>query len=188
MKNKLDTIHSKDLIEDFSSDFAISLYEQRKKIEYSYLTFLCIGSHKIPGDSFGPMVGSKLSLLCKQYPFFPIKIYGTLEENMHYQNIQNFLLKKQSLLAKSCIIVIDAALSKKDCIGKIFVDNEKTVLGSSLGKNKLELGDISIKAVVGKDFKIPQYNFKTLQNVSFPTVIALSDIVANGIFEVIKYL
>ena len=53
-------------------------------------------------------------------------------------------------------------------------------------KNKIEIGDISIKTVVAKDYKIPRYNFKALQNISLNGVMTLSNIVSEGIIEVIK--
>ena len=88
----------------------------------------------------------------------------------------------------SVIIVIDAALSNKENIGKIFITNTKTILGKSLDKNKIEVGDISIKAVVAKNHKMPNYNFKVLQNISLNVVMTLADIVAEGITKTIKYI
>ena len=38
--------------------------------------------------------------------------------------------------------------------GKIIVEKEKLILGKGLNKNKIEVGDISIKAVVGKNYKL----------------------------------
>ena len=58
----------------------------------------------------------------------------------------------------------------------------------SLDKNKIEVGDISIKAVVAKNHKMPNYNFKVLQNISLNVVMTLADIVAEGITKTIKYI
>ena len=151
------------------------------------IVFLCIGTDRLIGDSFGPLVGSKLEKLLETYNIFNINIYGTLEENICYTNVEKCLSKIKKEHPDACIIVIDAALSKEINIGKIFVQRQKTVLAKSLNKAKVEVGDISIKAVVGKNYKLSKYNFFSLQNISLSEVINLSNIVADGIYEVIKY-
>lgn len=47
------------------------------------------------------------------------------------------------------------------------------------GKKMLYVGDISIKGVVGKDYKIPKYNFSGLQSIPLGNVMKLADITAN---------
>ena len=88
---------------------------------------------------------------------------------------------------KACIIVIDAALSKKENIGEIYISKKATMLGKGLHKNQVQIGDISIKAVVGKDYKIPKYNFQILQNVSLNFVMQLADNLVEEIMEYIQY-
>ena len=60
-------------------------------------------------------------------------------------------------------------------------------IGGIKTKSTLQIGDISVKAVVGKNYKLSKYNFFSLQNISLSNVIDLSNIVAEGIYEVIKY-
>lgn len=152
------------------------------------MIFLCIGSDKIIGDCFGPLVGTKLLKKLEPYNTFNIQVYGNLERTISYENIEQYQKKISENPYDTCIIVIDAALSKKENIGNIYVSKEKTILGKGLHKNKIAIGDISIKAVVGKDFKVPSYNFTMLQNVSLNLVMHLADTVADSIFEVIEYL
>lgn len=177
---KTENINLKEkFIQDFSNVFNKKI-EQKGGIE---VTFLCVGTDRIIGDSFGPLVGSKLIELLKEYNFSNINVYGTLEENLNYESVNKII---KNITDKETTIVIDAALSKKENIGKIFVSNRKTVLGKGLDKNKIEIGDISIKSVVAKDYKIPRYNFKVLQNISLNGIITLANIVAEGIIEVIE--
>ncbi|MFR2534858.1 MAG: spore protease YyaC [Clostridia bacterium] len=152
------------------------------------MIFLCIGSDKIIGDCFGPLVGTKLLKKLEPYNTFNIQVYGNLERTISYENIEQYQKQINENPYDTCIIVIDAALSKKENIGNIYVSKEKTILGKGLHKNKIAIGDISIKAVVGKDFKVPSYNFTMLQNVSLNLVMHLADMVADSIFEVIEYL
>ncbi len=175
---KIENINIKEkFIEDFDNAF------NKIKSSYQEIVFLCVGTDRIIGDSFGPLVGTKLIELLKECNYSNINIYGSLEENLSYKNINKVLKRINN---KDLIIVIDAALSKKENIGKIFVSNSKTILGKSLEKNKIEIGDISIKSVVAKDYKIARSNFKALQNISLNGVMTISNIVSEGIFEVIK--
>lgn len=173
--------------EKFINDFGSKLYKQRREKYYEELVFLCIGTDKITGDCFGPLVGTKLTEYLKEYNIFNINIYGDLENPINYENVNEKINVLNKYHHNACIIVIDAALSKKENIGNIYVSNEKTVLGNVLNKKKYEIGDISIKAVVGRDFKIPKYNFLTLQNISLNMVMKLANIVSEGICDVIKY-
>ena len=172
---------------NFMQDFASYIYEEKKKNNFLEIVFLCIGTDRLIGDAFGPLVGSKLEKLLKVYNIFNINIYGTLEENLCYTNVEKYLLKIQKEQPNASVVVIDAALSKEVNIGKIFVQRQKTILAKGLNKAKVEIGDISIKAVVGKNYKLSKYNFLSLQNISLNEVINLSNIVAEGIYEVIKY-
>lgn len=173
--------------DEFTGNFANKLYEEKKKNNFTQIVFLCVGTDKVIGDCIGPLVGSKLIELFKDYNIFNINIYGSLQENINYINVKNVIEKIESYHNNACVIVVDAALSKKENIGKIFVSNTKTVLGKGINKNKIEIGDISIKAVVGKDFKISKYNFKNLQETSLGFIMNLSETIAEGIFDVIKY-
>ena len=169
--------------EKFIEDFSYIFNKVKNQKEYSEVTFLCVGTDRITGDCFGPLVGTKLIELLKEYNYSNINIYGSLRQNLSYENIGEII---KNINKKSIIIVIDAALSKKENIGKIFVQKSKTILGKSLEKNKIEIGDISIKSVVAKDYKVAKCNFKALQNISLNGVMTLANIVSEGIFEVIK--
>lgn len=178
---KIENINLKQkFIQDFN-DALKKVVVQKGSLE---TTFLCIGTDRITGDCFGPLVGSKLINLLQEYNFSNINIYGSLERNLNYESVSRII---KTINNKSTIIVIDAALSKRENIGKIFVSNKKTILGKGLDKNKIEIGDISIKTVVAKDYKMARYNFKALQNISLNGVMTLADIVAEGIYEVIKF-
>jgi len=178
-----DKIQNEDLKEKFVQDLKNAFNKSILQKGNLEVTFLCVGTDRITGDCFGPLVGSKLIDLLQAYNFSNINVYGSLETNLNYESVNKII---KTIDNKSTIIVIDAALSKKENIGKIFVSNKKTILGKGLDKNKIEIGDISIKSVVAKDYKIPRYNFKALQSISLNGVMSLSNIVAEGICEVIK--
>ena len=173
--------------EKIMKELSLQMYYAKRNQKFLEIIFLCIGTDKIIGDCFGPLVGSKLKELLENYNIFNINIYGTLENNVNYINVENIINDIKKSYSNPYIIVIDAALSKKENIGKIYIKKEKTILGSGLSKNKIEIGNLSIKAVVGKDYKLPKYNFLVLQNISLNVVFKLSNILAEAIVETIKY-
>lgn len=173
--------------EEFISDLEKLLYKEKYTKNYLDLVFLCIGTDRMTGDCFGPLVGSKIKEKIENNNIFNVNIYGSLEDNISFANIEETLNKIYKKHPKAYIIVIDAALSKKENIGKIFVSEGKLTLGKGLNKNKIQVGNANIKAVVGKDYKLSNYNFMALQNISLNSVMKLADIVSEGIIDVIKY-
>lgn len=175
-----------ELYNKFVNDFSNEIYNLKSDVPFSDYIFLCVGSDKITGDSFGPIVGDSLQKLFKSM-YNNIKVVGTLEEPISGVNLKKEVEKIYNTYKNPCIIAIDAALSLEKDIGKIIVTNSKMKFGKGTSKNILEVGDISIKAIVAKDYKIPRYNFQNLQNTSLNIVIKLADITSKGIYDVIKY-
>lgn len=181
-----DEKEDKQIKETFIQEFSNYIYQEKRKV--FEIVFLCIGTDRIIGDCLGPLVGTMLEEKLEKYNIFNFTIYGTLQKNICYTNIQEMLEILEKKHKNACIVVIDAALSNKENIGKIFIKKEKMVLGKSLNKAKVEIGDISIKAVVGKDYKLSKYNFSSMQNISLSVVIRLANLISEGIYEVIKYI
>ena len=152
---------------DFVCDFSNNLRQKIQDVEISKLVFLCIGTNRVIGDCFGPLVGYKLK------NFF--------RGNNNIYDIQEKLQKENSF-----VIAIDAALSSKNNIGKILVSKEKLAIGNSLNKKNICLGDISIKGIVAKDLKKPIHNFRILQNTSLGLVMDMADCVSQGISNVLN--
>lgn len=174
--------------ENFINELSYYLYEQKKGKSNFEIVFLCIGTDRMTGDCLGPLVGTRLEEKLTPYNIFNITIYGTLKENICYTKIKDTLKYIKKNHQNACIIVIDAALSKEETIGQIVVQKGKILLGKGLHKAKIQVGDISIRVVVGKNYGLSTKNFSSLQNVSLNRVILLSELVADGICEVIKYL
>lgn len=167
---------------DYELSIKIKKYIKEQN-NISNLVFLCIGTDRMTGDAFGPLVGSKIKEKLEKYN---INVYGTLDKNVCWTNIGETIEKIYSKYSKPCIIAVDSALSKKENIGKIIVSKEKMHIGGGLNKKKIEVGDISIKAVVGSDLKIPEHNFYALQNVSLNEVMKMVNTVSNGIFHALN--
>lgn len=148
----------------FVQDFSVVLREKIVDTELSNLIFLCIGTDRITGDSFGPLVGYKLEKLLKNEK--NIKVIGTLENVVCAHNIIKTIDDIKNTYEDYFLVAIDAALSNKSEIGKILVSKSGINVGSSFNKKNIYVGDMSIKGVVARDLKSPKYNFRLLQNTS----------------------
>lgn len=133
---------------------------------------------------FGPIVGYKLRYLYRDVK--EIEIYGHLDKNICANNVNDTINYIQTKYDNPLVIAVDSAISKKDNIGKIVVENNGMYLGKALNKNINYIGDISIKGIVSQNVNVPQYNFKLLQNTSLGLVINMADIVSSGIYNVIN--
>ena len=63
----------------FMKEFRNLLSEEKKQRNYVDLVFVCIGTDRMTGDCFGPIVGSRLNEMLECYNIFNINIYGNLE-------------------------------------------------------------------------------------------------------------
>lgn len=167
-----------DKYNNFVNEFSNKLYNLKMDNPFSNYIFLCVGSDKIIGDSYGPLVGGKLKASFKNM-YNNIEIYGTLEEPISAINLESKVKEIYKKYLNPCIIAIDSALGSQERIGTIVVSNTKMQCGKGTAKNMLYVGDISVKAIVGRNYKIPKYNFSTLQNTSLGEVMKLADITAN---------
>ena len=172
--------------EEFVSNFTSKIYNLKTDTPFSDYIFLCVGSDKVTGDAFGPLVGKKLEELLQNY-YNNIHIIGTLEKPIHANNLDKAVRRITKDYKNPCVIAIDSALSKEADIGKIFITNKEMKLANGIGKNTIDIGNISIKGVVAKNHRMSKQNFYELQNTSLNLVMKLADITSNGIYEVIKY-
>lgn len=176
-------IFNQEIYNNFVYDFSNNLREKIQDLEISKLVFLCIGTNRVIGDCFGPLVGYKLKELFRKEK--NIQIIGDIENVVSFQNIQKIIntIKQED----SFIIAIDAALSSNiNKIGTISVSQNKINIGSSINNKNLYIGDISIKGIVAKDLRNAKYNFKTLQNIPLNIIMNMSDCVSTGIYNVIN--
>lgn len=167
---------------NFVTDFNNKIYSLETR--FSDYIFLCIGTDRITGDAFGPLVGKRLKELLKDN-YNNVFIKGCLDEPISFLNIDTEIENIYNTYKTPCVIAVDSALARQEDIGKIIVSNEKMELGKGLSKKYSAVGDISIKGVVAKNFKIPRQNLNVLQNTSLKLVMDLAEITANGIYKVI---
>jgi len=170
----------KQIYEDYKENLLKEL--DKVKDSFSDYVFLCIGTSKVIGDSFGPFVG--YFLLQKMQHKKYMHVIGNIDTNVSYLNAKHNIEQIYKRFKKPCIIAIDSAFSKKKDIGKIFVANNHIKLGEGLGKEEYKVGNISIKGVVAQNSRLPYYNFLKLKTISKEFIIDLAKNTAKGICEV----
>lgn len=167
--------------------FMCDFYNQFSKINYNYsdLVFLCIGTDRMTGDCFGPLVGNRIKEAIGNNNI-KCTVYGDLENPLIYSGIDKSLKEINEKCDNPCIIAIDAALSDESNIGKILVRKGGLKFGVAINKGRREVGNISIKAIIGRNYKTTHKNMELLQNTSLNFVMNLANIVSGGIVEIIK--
>lgn len=167
--------------------FICDFYNQFNKINnnYSDLVFLCIGTDRMTGDCFGPLVGNRIKEAIVNNNI-NCTVYGDLENPLIYSDVDKSIKEISEKCKNPCIIAIDAALSKESNIGKILVRKGGLRFGEAINKGRREVGNISIKAIIGRNYKRAYKNMELLQNTSLNFVMNLVDIVSEGILEIIE--
>ena len=176
--------YKENVYNDFVQKFSMILRKEIEGLEISKLIFLCIGTDRIIGDAFGPLVGYKLSKLFLGNE--NVKVIGNLENTINANNIETILREIELKYEMPFIIAIDAAVSNKTDIGRIIVSNSKMNISSIFMNKSIYAGNLSIKGVVSKNLMNPRKNLRLLQNVPLNRIMIMADCVANGVYNVIN--
>ena len=171
-------------MQDFINDFRHIFWNKLNSNNYNRVVFLCVGTDRVIGDCFGPLVGEKLKVLMGKKK--EIEIIGDLEKTIGINNIEKVIKTINDEFDKPFIIGIDAALDKKDSVGKIIVDEEGIKLGSGLNKKSFEIGEMSVKGIVSYNTGMSKHNFILLQNTSLGLVNEMASLTADGIYRAIN--
>ena len=106
---------------------------------------LCIGTTRVPGDSFGPITGQILT----DYFRVPTEIYGTVKSPVHALNLTQTVAKIRLLHSDRKIIAVDSAVCTRGRKGAVRAFPGPLRPGLATGKTLIPVGDFSITATVG---------------------------------------
>ena len=160
----------------FIREFSNTICNLTENKVYSHVIFLCVGTDRITGDTFGPIVGHKLKRLYEDVR--NIEVIGDLENTVCDANIECVMQNIRKKYQNPFIIAIDSALSCKENVGRIVVEDRGIYLGSGIGKGKICIGDMSIKGVVAQNLGNPKSNMQLLQNISLGFVLDMAETVS----------
>ena len=135
-------------VEEFDEQKAydvINLRYQDFKERYNFteIVFVCIGTPKITGDAFGPLVGS----LVKDFGT-KVHIYGNTYNPIMALNVYTRMDTIYKKHPRAFIIGIDACIDSDANMIKIAYDSFKP--GTGVNKQLGEYGDVTIVLSVGK--------------------------------------
>lgn len=137
---------------------------------------LCIGTDRSTGDSLGPLTGWRLSSLLHGTG---IEIWGTVDNPVHAQNLEQILSAISMKSADRPVIAIDACLGQPNNVGTIILEQQPLKPGAGVCKVLPPVGDISISGVVNIGGFM---ELQVLQNTRLSTVLKMSQIIANSIY------
>lgn len=134
---------------------------------------LCVGSDLVVGDSLGPYIGTNLVKKLQGKAF----VYGTLENPVTALEIETVKKTITKLHPYSKILVIDAAVGKKEEIGYVKILSTSIKPGQGINKDLPPIGDVSIIGIVGEACKENILN----QSIRFSLVYKLCIDIISGI-------
>ncbi|MGK7377432.1 spore protease YyaC [Planococcus sp. 1R117A] len=169
MLKKEEKVIHRSKLEDLEEESAKLTFELKKIIAQASndVLFLCIGSDRSTGDSYGPLVGTMLKESLIPYP-----VYGTLSEPVHALNLQKVLKGIKRNHKNSIVIGIDAGLGDYHQIGSIYLKEGPFKPGKALNKGLHDIGDYHLTAVV--NYLDAQFPHHSLNSTRLDTVMNLA--------------
>lgn len=138
------------------------------------IVFLCIGTDRATGDSLGPIIGYKLA----KYKHHQCVVYGTLENPVHAQNLENTIRMINEEHDNKIVIAIDASLGRSSRIGYITLGEGSLKPGAGVNKNLPPVGDIFITGIVNISGLLDNM---LLQTTRLNIVMSMADQICIGI-------
>lgn len=166
----------------FVQNLESKFYRMALKNCFSKVIFVCIGTNRMTGDSFGPKVGDNLKSKFQNIP--NIEVYGTANEPVHFLNAQKYLqtINKEN----ACIIVIDSAFASYQNIGNTYVNWGGMKLGKAFQKEFYFPANMNIKTVIAERTKNEKENFNYIVKCDNKKIEDLSFQVAEEIYFAIS--
>lgn len=141
------------------------------------IVVLCIGTDRVSGDSLGPLVGTLLTEECRY-----AKVYGTLKEPVHAQNLSETIDLVERKHPEAFVIAVDACLGKAANVEKIVFLNKPLKPGMGVNKDLPEVGNVNIQGIVNVGGFLPQL---VIQNTRMNTIYNMSRIIAATLAQTI---
>lgn len=143
------------------------------------IIFLCIGSDRSTGDSFGPFVGTML-----KEKNFPHHVFGTIEEPVHALNLKAVLKKINSQFHEPTIFCVDACLGDNHQIGSIILKDGPLLPGNAINNLLPEVGNYHLKAIV--NCLDPAFPTHALNSTRLHTVMNLAKITSSILLKSVQ--
>lgn len=133
----------------------------------SDIVFLCIGSDRSTGDSYGPFVGTML-----KEQNFPFHVFGTIAEPVHALNLKVVLEEIHHQFSNPIIFGVDACLGDDQQIGSIILKEGPLTPGHAINNLLPSVGNYHLKGIV--NYLDPDYPVNSLNSTRLDTVMSLA--------------
>ncbi|MCR6545634.1 spore protease YyaC [Dehalobacterium formicoaceticum] len=137
------------------------------------IAVVCIGTDRATGDCLGPLVGWFLMRYAADF-----NLYGTLNEPVHANNIDDKLSQIHQAHPSPIIIAIDACLGKLENVGMINLGLGQITPGAGVHKKLPPVGDIYYTGIVNVSGHM---EFLVLQNTRLNIVLQMAGKIAESI-------
>ena len=163
-------------VEDKNVDYGIKSSIQTL-LKGEIPVIICIGSDLALGDSLGPLIGEIIKTKTTN-----AYVYGTLKNPITAKEVDLITKNVKLLHPNSKILVIDAAVGKKEDVGLIKVNQGGIMPGLGVNKNFSVVGDVSIIGIVSqKENALQNLSHNTRLNLVYSLALKISS-------SLIKYL
>lgn len=159
-------------IERFRRIMKFLLQNTKKWKEKKGILFLCIGTDRSTGDSLGPLFGYKM----KHFEGTDIKVMGTLDDPVHANNLDFYTRIISEMYQDWFVIAVDASLGDEKDVGTVYIHMGSIKPGAGVGKDLVQVGDISITGVVASEDLA-----NCLNVIRLSLVMKLADFIYDGI-------
>lgn len=155
-------------ISNEASTFILNTIKDDRKVHGNRkILYVCIGTPRLNGDSFGPMVGNILSKHLKDIPGCNSEVIGTVKDPVHAVNLENYRDKITS--GDYFVVGIDASVTKEpfNFITLKQGNFEPGLATDNCNKNNpLKVGDICCLYNISVESFARNSIVESLQNVS----------------------
>lgn len=112
------------------------------------IVFVCIGTDRSAGDSYGPFVGFKLKQTFSLRKYTHVSVYGCLDHPVHAKNLAETVEQIRQQHVNPLIIAIDACLGSAANIGTVSLEQGALKPGAGVQKDLPPIGDYHISGIV----------------------------------------
>ncbi|MFF2093790.1 spore protease YyaC [Paenibacillus sp. NPDC058174] len=158
---------------EYSADFELNMFLSsiaEKHPARDEVLFLCIGTDRSTGDSFGPLLGTMLRE--QGWP----NVVGTLEQPCDAHRVEQAV--QAAAAEHTVVIAVDACLGKAQSVGGYLTAEGPLKPGQATGANLPEAGHYSIAGIVNGMSHKP---YMTLQTTPLYRVLQMASVLAEAI-------
>lgn len=140
------------------------------------IVIINIGTEKVVGDSYGPVLGSAL----KEKNLKNIFVYGSLDDNITAINLKNKYNDIKQRHPNALFIVVDACFTCDESTINTMFTNEGIEPGKGINKNIIgKIGDLSILFPVHYNKFNDTDRFEIMKNITIKDVLYKTNEIAS---------